>query len=278
MIYMYSLLRLKLHLQKNKTDFIANNKEVLEYLKDKNITIENFGFGEYNRQNFGSSTAKFDENILQEISEKISTDHNLATKLTIEEKELILNKIREFTHIPAGKIGGETELYFEQQISDILGFIVTSQDEYLMPYNFGTMKAEPHLKTSPFDNLESHDFCLSAGLETNRSIFGYFGKKELEKYYISLPLNLVQGFEKDYQNIVSWFKHKKVVVINPNEQLAIVAVVGNTLSALPIQYQFGGSPELIIRGKIWSEKNKGKVMVFYVDDPSDKIPLGVIKL
>jgi hypothetical protein len=69
-----------------------------------------------------------------------------------------------------------------------------------------------------------------------------------------------------------------MIVINPAERLAVVGVVGDAGPAMWVKKQFGGSPEVIREGKIWSPKSRGKVILLFVNDPEDKVPLGPINL
>ena len=57
-----------------------------------------------------------------------------------------------------------------------------------------------------------------------------------------------------------------------------MGVVGDAGPAQWVKKQFGGSPEVIREGKVWSPKSKGKIILWFVDDPEDKIPLGPIDL
>ena len=88
----------------------------------------------------------------------------------------------------------------------------------------------------------------------------------------------MENWNSEHQTLKPWYKFRKMVVINPAERVAVVAVVGDAGPAAWVQKQFGGSPEVIREGKIWSPKSRGRVLLLFVDDPDDKIPLGPISL
>jgi hypothetical protein len=71
-----------------------------------------------------------------------------------------------------------------------------------------------------------------------------------------------------------WFKFRKMIVINPFEQLAVVGSVGTFGPADWLQKQFGGSPEVMASGKIWSPQTRGRVLLFFVNDIVGNVELG----
>ena len=82
----------------------------------------------------------------------------------------------------------------------------------------------------------------------------------------------------NYPTLKPWYKYRKMVMINPAEQMAVVGVVADAGPAMWVQKQFGGSPEVIREGKVWSNNSQGRVMLLFVDDEEDKIPLGPIDI
>jgi hypothetical protein len=204
-----------------------------------------------------------------------------------EEHQDILNKLVGYVHLPAGHLPKADELYLEQQLTDMLGFEVTAElDQHRLNHSIGIMGSEQHLHRSPTDTLEAHDAFQEAGIAPNRGAFGWFTESgELtpkaiaqEKYYFAVQLMYLPDWNENHAELKPWYKFRKMVMVNPAEEIAVVGVVGDAGPAMWVQKQFGGSPEVIREGKVWSPKSQGHVLLYFVDDPEDKIPLGPIDL
>ena len=213
--------------------------------------------------------------------------NKMLSQVTEEEYQEIIDKMISFVNSPPGHLQSENELYLEQQLTDMLGFEVTAELEgHRLNHTIGIMGGEQHLKRYPSDSLAKHDAYREAGMAPARGAFGWFTEQgkltersiQREKYYFAVQTLYLPNWNQDYQQLKPWYKFRKMVVINPAEEKAVVGVVGDAGPALWVKKQFGGSPEIIREGKIWSPQAKGKVMMFFVDDPEDKIPLGPIDL
>ena len=99
-----------------------------------------------------------------------------------------------------------------------------------------------------------------------------------ERYYLALQLYYFPDWAEHSKAMKKWYKYKKVIVINPFDSIAVVCAVGAIGPSIPIRYQFGASPEVIREGKLWSTRSKGKVLVLFVDDPQNQVPLGPVFL
>ena len=86
------------------------------------------------------------------------------------------------------------------------------------------------------------------------------------------------NWNQDYPELKPWYKYRKMIMINPSEQMAVVGVIADAGPAAWVQKQFGGSPEVIREGKVWSNNSRGRVILLFVDDPNDEIPLGPIDI
>lgn len=278
------LTKLKLFLEKTKSEFIAQNPDLTEWMSDRKLQLDHLTFTqEETAQRIELSSVETD--LIEKLSHTKNTDTSLASSISKEEYNSIIEKMIQLLQLPAGQLEEESELYLEQQLADILGFDVSvALENHRLLYSTGIMQALPHLKRSPTDTLDKHSNFHEAGIHTNRSAFGWFGAAsdpdaksvEFEKYYISVPLQYHHDWHTNYREIKSWYKFKKVVVINPAEEVAVVAVIGTIGPTTYTRKQFGGSPELIRAGKIWSPKSAGHVLILFVDDPTDTIPLGPI--
>lgn len=211
----------------------------------------------------------------------------LSAELTGEEFDLVVQKLRAATSLPPGHLPEDDELYLEQQLSDLLGFEVTAElDGNRLNHSVGIMGGEQHLRRFPNDSLEQHDAFRESGIAPNRGAYGWFTENgeltekavQREKYYFAVQTLYLPDWNTNYKTLKDWYKFRKMIVINPAENLAVVGVVGDAGPAAWVKKQYGGSPEIIREGKIWSPATKGKVLLFFVNDPSDNIPLGVIDL
>ena len=169
----------------------------------------------------------------------------------------------------------------------MLGFKVRAElDGHRLNHSIGVMGAEQHLLRFPGDQLAEHDAYREAGIAPKRGAFGWFTENGQltpdsilkEKYYVAAQLMYLPNWNQDHQELKPWYKFRKMIVINPAEQTAVVAVVADAGPAMWVKKQFGGSPEVIREGKVWSPKSKGKVLLFFVDDNENQIPLGPISL
>lgn len=222
-----------------------------------------------------------------QIQARETVEDELLAVVSQEEHDEIMKKISSIVQMPPGHMEQETELYLEQQLSEILDFEVTAElDGQRLNHSIGIMGGEQHLFRFPGDSLGQHDAYQEAGIALNRGAFGWFTQGgELtqkaiarEKYYLAVQTLYLENWNTDHKTLKPWYKFRKMVVINPAEKIAVVAVVGDAGPAAWVQKQFGGSPEVIREGKIWSPKSRGRVLLLFVDDPEDKIPLGPISL
>lgn len=225
------------------------------------------------------------------MAEKIlglnNSEEKLVAEVTLEEHQEIMNKMAQMVKMPPGHLNREDELYLEQQISDMVGFEVTAElDGHRLNHSIGIMGGEQHLKRFPTDTLAQHDEYQQAGIAPNRGAFGWFTENgeltpqaiQREKYYFAVQTLYLPEWNQNHDELKPWYKYRKMIAINPADGVAAVGVVGDAGPAQWVGKQFGGSPEIIKDAKIWSKDAKGRVILFFVDDPEDKVPLGILDL
>lgn len=280
------LTKLKLFLEKTKTELMLENPDLLDWINDRKLNIDQLSVPEQQKAEQQAHLESVEKDLVEKLSHAKTKDAPLATNVSKEEFNSIINKMSELLQLPAGQLEEESELYLEQQLSDIFGFDVSATLEgQKLLFSTGIMKALPHLKRYPTDILENHTNYHEAGINRNRSAFGWFsGNAEpdqitvsQEKYYISVPLYFQSDWSSQHTQLKQWYKFRKVIVINPAERIAVVGVVGDIGPTTYTRYQFGGSPELIHEGKIWSPKAAGKVLVLFLHDAENTIPAGPIQ-
>lgn len=148
---------------------------------------------------------------------------------------------------------------------------------------YGYTGYEQHLKRFPGDTLAQHDEAREAGMAPGLGAWAYFtegGKltedaTAREKYYIAVQTLYLPDWNKRFRYLRDWYKWRKVIMVNTENGNAVVAVIGDAGPASWTGKHFGGSPEVM--NELGGPKyRKGRVLVYFVDDPENKIPLGPI--
>ncbi len=152
---------------------------------------------------------------------------------------------------------------------------------------FGLIGAEQHLPRFPGDTVLGHDEFQNSGITPGRGAWGYFtsAKKQLsqddvlrEKYYVAVQTLYLPDWEKRLPYLRDWYKYRKVLVLNPNTGQMVVAVVADSGPAAWTGKHFGGSPEVMYHLGLHTGSRKGPVLLFFVDDPENKVPLGPVDM
>lgn len=226
------------------------------------------------------------QNAAASVLEQEPKNSQLFHQISREEIEDIIEKLTILIAMPPGQLDSESELYLEQQLGEVLGLEVSSEIAgHRLLYNTGKVKALPHSKLHPTDTIASHVFPY-AQLSEKRSSYGWFleqGKvseesEKVEKFFCALPLYFFADWQTDPKLAKKWYKHRKIIFINPMENLAVICAVSSIGPNAPSRYQFGASPETIVAGKFWSPRSSGRALVLFVDDPNDTVQLGPRKL
>lgn len=159
--------------------------------------------------------------------------------------------------------------------------------------SYGLIGAEQHLMRYPGDTMATHfesaseQVFASSGMAPGRGAWGYFAqsKKALttgdvlrEKYYIAIPTFLSPNWNEHVQEYYAFFKYRKMIVINPENGKAMVAVIGDAGPAEWTGKHLGGSPEVMSYLERHDGALRGPVLYFFIDDPNDTIPLGPITI
>lgn len=179
----------------------------------------------------------------------------------------------------------------ENQIStilhDILGIHATATLEgNRLNQSYGLIGAEQHLPRYPGDTVHAHSSHIESGITPGRGAWGYFAQSsqeltpdlvEKEKYYVAVQTLYLPDWSTRLSYLRDWYKFRKVLVVNPNNGKAVVAVIADSGPASWTGKHFGGSPEIMDYLDLNVGKQKGPVILFFVDDPTDGIPLGPLE-
>lgn len=211
------------------------------------------------------------------------------------QSQLILDLIH---FLPQGTVAPLTQ---DQQsqitsiLSDFTGFKVTSQLQGInLNTNYGYIGEEQHLERYPGDTMESQlttgedkKLYYSSGMAPGLGAWRYFApsKEQMtqednlrEKYYVAVQTFLTPGYNENVKEYSEFFKYRKVLVVNPQNGRVIVCDIGDAGPSPTTGKQFGGSPEVMHFLERVDGAQKGTVLLFFIDDPEDSVPLGPVTL
>jgi hypothetical protein len=163
---------------------------------------------------------------------------------------------------------------------------VASLDGNHLNTTYGYMGAEQHLPRFPGDTIDQHDELQVKGITANRGAFGYFApsREQLtqedvlqEKYYVAVQTLYLPNWNKDHPTLKKWYDKRKVLVVNPANGKSVVAVIGDAGPAAWTGKHFGGSPEIMAELKLNHGKQKGAVLLFFVDEKDQHVALGPVE-
>ncbi len=224
--------------------------------------------------------------------------------LAVEEKNLSIDKsvflVSDLSNILPKEVRTltpEEENSAAQILTRDFGFPVTPELSGIrLNRSYGYIGAEQHLARYPGDTMSSHfdppasgsegsNKYYSSGMAPGLGAWGYFAnsasgltQKDVnrEKYYIAAQTFLAPGFAEHTREYISFFKFRKMLVLNPENGHAMVVVIGDAGPAAWTGKSLGGSPEVMKYLERVDGRARGPVLYFFIDDPKDKVPLGPI--
>jgi len=143
--------------------------------------------------------------------------------------------------------------------------------------SYGLIGAEQHLVRFPGDTIDQHGQFLRAGIAPGRGAWGYINDPEKEKYYVAVQTLYLPDWSARLSYLRDWYKYRKVLVVNPVNGKSMVAVIGDSGPASWTGKHFGGSPEVMAYLELNYGKQKGAVILFFVDDKNNQVPLGPLE-
>lgn len=206
--------------------------------------------------------------------ENTKRHRELIERFPIEEKLEILHKMTSLTDLAPGFPADDIALYLEQQVSDIFGFQVSGKyNGHQLPYLYGRIDAELNSK-----EIKTGINSSAIRSKKHRSTLISSNAKTIQEYTVGLPLHLLPGWNEIKKQMKSSFSQKKILVINPHDAIAIIAELITVAPILTTQFQFSGSPNLIRDGLFWSPKNQGRCITYFIDDPTDSVAFGAVRM
>lgn len=144
--------------------------------------------------------------------------------------------------------------------------------------SYGLIGAEQHLMRYPGDVVEN--------MAPGRGAWGYFANSateltqdliEKEKWYVAVQTLYLPDWHLRLNYLRDWYKYRKVLVVNPANGKTLVADVADSGPADFTGKHYGGSPEVMAYLGLNVHMQKGPVLLFFVNDPNNEIPLGPVE-
>lgn len=187
------------------------------------------------------------------------------------------------------------EAVIAQTITKQLGIPVAAEiDKKRLNKTYGIIGGEQHLYRYPGDNIFAHakttqDWAMfgGAGIAPNLGAWGYFAPsrermtpldEQRERYYAAVQTFLSPGFAENVTGYRDFYKYRKMLLINPKTGQAVVADIADAGPSPETGKDLGGSPEVMEALGLGSGPRRGEVLYFFVDEPSDRIPLGPVNI
>jgi len=202
-------------------------------------------------------------------------------------QKLLVDILKDYLPEKAGPLNNTQEKYLEQIFDNLIGVKTRAnlEGEHLNT-TYGYIGAEQHLRRYPGDTLNNHGSgdTISEGIAPGLGAWGYFAKskvdltpqlEETERWYAVVQTLYLPDWNTRQPYLRDWYKYRKVLIVNTKNGNAVVAAIADSGPAAWTGKQFGGSPEVMdyLGG---AKYKKGAVVIFFVDDPQNKIPLGPV--
>jgi len=216
----------------------------------------------------------------------VPTEVSEPVKSALSNTQKILGNLQEIIPHQPAKLTPEQSAKVEDLIYKNTNIPVKAVlDGQSLNHHVGYVGFEQHLKRYPGDSLSEHDEIQEAGMAPGLGAFGYFAKDQKdystknflqEKYYCVVQTLYLENWNSDYRQLKDWYAMRKMLILNPVNGQAIVCVVGDAGPAEWTGKQFGASPETMQFLDLNKGPRKGLVLMLFIDDPENKIPLGPV--
>ncbi len=232
-----------------------------------------------------AGTMLFGQPLAQQVMSKPAqqvaamTADQLRTQLKNQLSSLLPTKVQPLTR--------QQEDAISQEINAIWGIDArgTLQGEHLNT-TYGLIGAEQHLPRYPGDSVGEHDAYQNSGITPGLGGWGYFesSKDQLtqdliqkEKWYVAVQTLYLPDWQERLSYLITWYKYRKVLVVNTETGKTVVADVADAGPADWTGKHYGGSPEVMAYLGLNVHMQKGPVVLFFVNDPNNEIPLGPVE-
>lgn len=224
---------------------------------------------------------------LPSITEMISSVNNLKDSANDLPQKFLIDVLKGILPERARPLTGGEEKKLEQVFDKVIGVKAKAnlEGEHLNT-TYGYIGAEQHLARYPGDNIVNHPKIPTGdeGMAPGLGAWGYFANSrenltssldETEKWYAVVQTLYLPDWNIRVRYLREWYKYRKVLIVNTNNGNAVVAAIADSGPAAWTGKHFGGSPEVMeyLGGPRYK---KGPVLLFFVDDPENKVALGPV--
>jgi len=275
--------------------FLKKYPRAADVLKKKNLTLQKLREHSAKLMGAGALTGALILNSPTmpaqitpiEIVQNLKTLGESSTPIENSQENLI-SSLRDTLPKRTRPLTREEEKHIEQIFSENIGVKAKAslEGEHLNT-TYGLIGAEQHLRRYPGDTIATHPKVKAGdeGMAPGLGAWGYFAPSkdkmtsdivEEEKWYAVVQTLYLPDWKARLPYLREWYKHRKVLIVNTDNGNAVVADIADSGPAAWTGKSFGGSPEVMnyLGG---ARYKKGPVIIFFVDDPENKVPLGPVE-
>ena len=291
--YDYFRNKLKLKDIEAKNSFSKKYPHVDKFMKKKGISLEKIRQHSAKILGAGALTGTLllsPPSGLNSLPKPLELFNNLKSPgkfLTELPQKTLIDLLAQFLPERTRPLSQNEEKVLEQMFEEVMGIKTrTNLEGEHLNTTYGLIGAEQHLKRYPGDSVNNHGegSVLKEGIAPGLGAWGYFAAskekltsslEETEKWYAVVQTLYLEDWSSRQPYLRNWYKYRKVLIVNTNNGNAVVASVADSGPAMWTGKNFGGSPEVMeyLGG---SRYKKGPVLVFFVDDPENKVSLGPV--
>jgi len=291
--YDYFRNKLKLKDIEAKNSFSKKYPHVDKFMKKKGISLEKIRQHSAKILGAGALTGTLllsPPSGLNSLPKPLELFNNLKSPgkfLTELPQKTLIDLLAQFLPERTRPLSQNEEKVLEQMFEEVMGIKTrTNLEGEHLNTTYGLIGAEQHLKRYPGDGVENHGegSVLHEGIAPGLGAWGYFAAskekltpslEETEKWYAVVQTLYLEDWSSRQPYLRNWYKYRKVLIVNTDNGNAVVASVADSGPAMWTGKNFGGSPEVMeyLGG---SRYKKGPVLVFFVDDPENKVSLGPV--
>lgn len=294
--------RLKRHLVKKRDqagkDFFERHQKTIDWLKTRGVDLVNVS---EKGIRFGASALLFTalaagygvSSIIPHQKEVKPVTTTLNDPKAFSYRTSLAARLSQYFKSPTEKPNKKTNEEIAKELSDSFELPIVSEiDGHILPDYHGLTGYEQHLLRYPGDTAFNHVLTAAdwekygeAGIAPATGAWGYFAPSrdlltddlvETEKWYAVCQTFMIPDWNQKWPEYVEWYKYRKVIVVNVKTGQAVVCALGDSGPASWTGKIFGASPEAMWSLGFGTGPRKGEVLMYFVDDPKDKVPLGPV--
>jgi hypothetical protein len=205
--------------------------------------------------------------------------HQIATMSADQLRKQLSNQLATLLPKDVSPLADAQETAVSREIKTIWGIdAAASLQGERLNRSYGLIGAEQHLPRFPGDSVEN--------MAPGKGAWGYFADSEgtltqdliqKEKWYVAVQTLYLPDWQMRLNYLRDWYKYRKVLVVNPINGKTLVADVADSGPSEWTGKQYGGSPEVMAYLGFNTGPQKGPVILFFVNDPNNEIPLGPVE-